>query len=123
MVMECLLCVLQRRDSDPETSERAAAVVSGAAGPSGCSAPPDNRTGLVEKSGSLEIIPESCPLDPNGRLSISLDDHNVSSPSSCGSHPMHGGHIPHHVMHPHGECLTLDQCIVVSHFCFQICGP
>jgi len=26
------------------------------------------------KTGSLEIIPENCPLDPNGRLSISLDD-------------------------------------------------
>jgi hypothetical protein len=38
-----------------------------------------------EKAGSLEIIPENCPLDPNGRLSISLDDKNVSSPSSCGS--------------------------------------
>ena len=42
--------------------------------------------GLVEqKTGSLEIIPENCPLDPNGRLSTSLDDQNVSSPSSCGS--------------------------------------
>jgi hypothetical protein len=26
------------------------------------------------KTGSLEMIPENCPLDPNGRLSISLDD-------------------------------------------------
>ncbi|CAB4062225.1 ARHGAP20 [Lepeophtheirus salmonis] len=36
---------------------------------------------------------ENCPLDPQGRLSISLDDHqqNVSSPSSCGSplEPLH----------------------------------
>ena len=42
---------------------------------------------LVERKtgGSLEIIPENCPLDPNGRLSTSLDDQNVSSPSSCGS--------------------------------------
>ncbi len=39
----------------------------------------------LEKTGSLEIIPENCPLDPKGRLSISLDDKNVSSPSSCGS--------------------------------------
>ena len=43
-------------------------------------------SGPLEKTGSLEIIPENCPLDPAGRLSISLDDHNVSSgPSSCGS--------------------------------------
>ncbi len=41
--------------------------------------------GPLEKTGSLEIIPENCPLDPAGRLSISLDDQNVSSPSSCGS--------------------------------------
>ncbi len=40
---------------------------------------------LKEKTGSLEIIPENCPLDPAGRLSISLDDQNVSSPSSVGS--------------------------------------
>jgi hypothetical protein len=37
------------------------------------------------KTASLEAIPENCPLDPNGRLSTSLDDQNVSSPSSCGS--------------------------------------
>ena len=42
--------------------------------------------GLSEKkTASLEAIPENCPLDPNGRLSTSLDDQNVSSPSSCGS--------------------------------------
>ena len=52
--------------------------------------------GANEKSGSLEIIPESCPLDPNGRLSISLDDHNVSSPSSCGSHPLHSRSVVTH---------------------------
>ena len=40
---------------------------------------------MIDKSGSLEIIPENCSLDPSGRLSISLDDKNVSSPSSCGS--------------------------------------
>ena len=45
-------------------------------------APP---TQMIEKSGSLEIIPENCSLDPSGRLSISLDDKNVSSPDSCGS--------------------------------------
>ena len=45
-------------------------------------APPAN---MIEKSGSLEIIPENCSLDPSGRLSISLDDKNVSSPDSCGS--------------------------------------
>ena len=45
-------------------------------------APP---TQVIEKSGSLEIIPENCSLDPSGRLSISLDDKNVSSPDSCGS--------------------------------------
>ena len=38
-----------------------------------------------QKTTSLEAIPENCPLDPNGRLSTSLDDQNVSSPSSCGS--------------------------------------
>lgn len=40
-----------------------------------------------EKTGSLEMIPENCGLDPRGRLSISLDDHQgvTSSPSSCGS--------------------------------------
>ena len=38
-----------------------------------------------QKTASLEAIPENCPLDPNGRLSTSLDDQNVSSPSSCGS--------------------------------------
>jgi len=45
---------------------------------------PDDRA-LVKTTGSLEHIPEACPLDPKGRLSISLDDQNVSSPSSCGS--------------------------------------
>ena len=49
-------------------------------------------SGGLEKTGSLEIIPENCPLDPAGRLSISLDDQNLSSsgPSSCGS-PPHAG--------------------------------
>lgn len=55
-------------------------------------------SGGLEKTGSLEIIPENCPLDPAGRLSISLDDQNLSSgPSSCGSPPGHNigliGHI------------------------------
>ena len=36
-------------------------------------------SGGLEKTGSLEIIPENCPLDPAGRLSISLDDQNLSS--------------------------------------------
>ncbi|TRY73792.1 hypothetical protein TCAL_01948 [Tigriopus californicus] len=45
----------------------------------------------LEKTGSLEIIPENCTLDPQGRLSISLDDQNVSSPSSCGSPSVLGG--------------------------------
>ena len=67
-----------RRDSDPSVDP--SLVSSGA-------------TALVEKTGSLEIIPESCPLDPNGRLSISLDDQNVSSPSSCGSHRLHRAHV------------------------------
>jgi len=41
------------------------------------------------KTGSLEMIPENCPLDPNGRLSISLDDqvrfgvHIAASLSLC----------------------------------------
>ena len=49
-------------------------------------------SGGLEKTGSLEIIPENCPLDPAGRLSISLDDQNLSSgPSSCGSPPGLGG--------------------------------
>ncbi len=58
--------------------------------------------GPLEKTGSLEIIPENCPLDPAGRLSISLDDQNVSSPSSCGS-PSGGGGVAaiHH--HHHQE--------------------
>ena len=52
-------------------------------------------SGGLEKTGSLEIIPENCPLDPAGRLSISLDDQNLSSsgPSSCGSPPHAGGGI------------------------------
>ena len=34
----------------------------------------------VEPTGSLEMIPENCPLDPSGRLSISLDtEHCMSS--------------------------------------------
>ena len=33
-------------------------------------------TNLAFSSGSLEIIPENCPLDPVGRLSISLDTDN-----------------------------------------------
>ena len=48
----------------------------------------------LEKTGSLEIIPENCPLDPKGRLSISLDEANISSPSSCGS-PSHGNVFEH----------------------------
>ena len=80
--------------------------VGGAGAAAGGGPPP----GALEKTctGSLEIIPENCPLDPAGRLSISLDDQvrrtkcsllrhnrhiqsslfftqNVSSPSSCGS--------------------------------------
>jgi hypothetical protein len=51
-----------------------------------------------EKTGSLEMIPENCGLDPRGRLSISLD---VSgSPSSCGSSPPDRAHTlgrPKHV--------------------------
>lgn len=50
-------------------------------------APPPSA--MIEKSGSLEIIPENCSLDPSGRLSISLDDKNVSSPDSCGSPSQH----------------------------------
>ena len=52
-------------------------------------------SGGLEKTGSLEIIPENCPLDPAGRLSISLDDQNLSSsgPSSCGSPPHATGGI------------------------------
>ena len=30
----------------------------------------------LSPTGSLEIIPENCPLDPSGRLSISLDTDN-----------------------------------------------
>ena len=34
----------------------------------------------VDPTGSLEMIPENCPLDPSGRLSISLDtEHCMSS--------------------------------------------
>ncbi|QQP49518.1 Putative LOC100118685, partial [Caligus rogercresseyi] len=49
----------------------------------------------LEKTGSLEIIPENCPLDPQGRLSISLDENQVStsnnnnvSSSSLGGSPL-----------------------------------
>ena len=39
----------------------------------------------VEPTGSLEMIPENCPLDPSGRLSISLDtEHCMSSLESQG---------------------------------------
>ena len=35
---------------------------------------------VVDSTGSLEMIPENCPLDPSGRLSISLDtEHCMSS--------------------------------------------
>lgn len=63
--------------------------------------------GPMEKSktGSLEIIPENCPLDPNGRLSISLDDQNVSSPSPCGSP---GCIRPHHHRHRDFRHVTGD---------------
>lgn len=39
----------------------------------------------TDHTGSLEMIPENCPLDPAGRLSISLDTDCISSPSSIGS--------------------------------------
>ena len=40
----------------------------------------------VEPTGSLEMIPENCPLDPSGRLSISLDtEHCMSSLESAPS--------------------------------------
>jgi len=43
----------------------------------------------MDPTGSLEMIPENCPLDPTGRLSISLDTEGcISSPSSIGSHQM-----------------------------------
>ena len=39
----------------------------------------------MDPTGSLEMIPENCPLDPAGRLSISLDTEGcMSSPSSLG---------------------------------------
>jgi len=40
-----------------------------------------HRLSDVQETGSLEVIPENCALDPQGRLSISLDQ-GVSSPSS-----------------------------------------
>jgi len=45
-----------------------------------------HRLSDVPETGSLEVIPENCALDPQGRLSISLD-HGVSGPSS----PVSGG--------------------------------
>jgi len=95
----------QRRDSDPSCLSGSGADGSGGAegvgggGGSGGGAPDGGGGDMVpiEKTttGSLEIIPESCPLDPNGRLSISLDDRNVSSPSggSCESHHHHRAHV------------------------------
>jgi len=54
----------------------------------------------MDPTGSLEMIPENCPLDPAGRLSISLDTEGcISSPSSMGS--------PHH-RSPELRCSTLD---------------
>ena len=54
----------------------------------------------MDPTGSLEMIPENCPLDPAGRLSISLDTEGcISSPSSMGS--------PHH-RSPELRCNTLD---------------
>ena len=98
----------KRRDSDPETAERASAVGGGVPGVTG-GVVVAGSVGVVanEKSGSLEIIPESCPLDPNGRLSISLDDHNVSSPSSCGSHPLHSRSVVTHHADFRYYCLSL----------------
>ena len=47
---------------------------------------------LEATTGSLEMIPENCPLDPSGRLSISLDtEHCMSSlPSGAGPEVMVG---------------------------------
>ena len=54
----------------------------------------------MDPTGSLEMIPENCPLDPAGRLSISLDTEGcISSPSSMGS--------PHQ-RSPELRCNTLD---------------
>ena len=73
-------------------------------------------SGGLEKTGSLEIIPENCPLDPAGRLSISLDDQNLSSsgPSSCGSPPGHGGLQPHNVGLIAGASQTLPGRLTAS---------
>lgn len=47
---------------------------------------PRNSHHEMDPTGSLEMIPENCPLDPAGRLSISLDTEGcISSPSSIGS--------------------------------------
>jgi len=54
----------------------------------------------MEPTGSLEMIPENCPLDPAGRLSISLDtDGCITSPSSISST---------HPRSPELRCSTLD---------------
>merc|ERR1719431_535796 len=61
---------------------------------------PRNSHHEIDPTGSLEMIPENCPLDPAGRLSISLDTEGcISSPSSMGS--------PHH-RSPELRCSTLD---------------
>ena len=44
---------------------------------------------VVDSTGSLEMIPEICHLDPSGRLSISLDTEHCMS--SLESHVREGG--------------------------------
>ena len=39
----------------------------------------------LEPTGSLEMIPENCPLDPSGRLSISLDTEHCMSSLQTGA--------------------------------------
>merc|ERR1712223_1458994 len=76
---------------------------------------------MIDKSGSLEIIPENCSLDPSGRLSISLDDKNVSSPDSCGSPNQPCRHTQTLSMPPsasrghHGEGIKSYSCLPQVH--------
>ncbi len=79
--LEVDTCVTESRSIAEEDLVAAASAAEGGNGATGGA----SGGGGLEKAGSLEIIPENCPLDPNGRLSISLDDKNISSPSSCGS--------------------------------------
>ena len=64
----------------------------------------------ISPTGSLEIIPESCPLDPAGRLSISLDTDNALLESAVSTgHLLDSCHMsPKHVDTVGVRSSTLD---------------